>query len=70
MPRKARELSPLEVRRLTKSGRRCEGSVYGLALQMPSSGAGSRLLRLSLDRKQREMGLGRSPGVMLADVLV
>ena len=38
MPKKARELSPLEVRRLTRPGRWSVGGTDGLALQVTSSG--------------------------------
>jgi len=41
MPRKARELSPLEVRRLLRPGRWSVGGVDGLALQVTTSGARS-----------------------------
>jgi integrase len=67
MPRKARELSPLEVRRLVKPGRWSVGGVDGLALQVTGTGARSWVLRLTLAGKQREMGLGSFPSVTLAD---
>jgi Arm DNA-binding domain len=67
MPRKARELSPLEVRRLTHPGRWSVGGVDGLALQVTASGARSWVLRLTLAGKQREMGLGSFPSVTLAE---
>ena len=66
MPRKARELSPLEVRRLSQTGRWSVGGVDGLALQVTATGARSWVLRLSLAGKQREMGLGSFPSVTLA----
>jgi integrase len=67
MPRKARELSPLEVRRLVEPGRWSVGGVDGLALQVTASGARSWVLRLSLAGRQREMGLGSFPSVTLAE---
>lgn len=67
MPRKARELSPPEVRRLVKPGRWSVGGVDGLALQVTGTGARSWVLRLTLAGKQREMGLGSFPTVTLAD---
>ena len=67
MPRKARELSPLEVRRLSQTGRWSVGGVDGLALQVTATGARSWVLRLSLAGKQREMGLGSFPSVTLAE---
>jgi hypothetical protein len=66
MPRKAKELSPVEVRRLTRPGRWGVGGVDGLALQVTSTGARSRVLRLSISGRQREMGLGNFPTVTLA----
>ena len=67
MPRKARELSPLEVRRLSKPGRWSVGGIDGLALQITATGARSWVLRLSVAGKQREMGLGSFPSVPLAE---
>ena len=67
MPRKARELSPLEVRRLSRPGRWSVGGVNGLALQVTKSGARSWVLRLNVAGKQREMGLGSFPSVPLAE---
>jgi integrase len=68
MPRKAPELSPLEVRRLMKPGRWSVGGVDGLALQVTSTGARSWVLRLSAGAgRRREMGLGSFPSVTLAE---
>jgi integrase len=67
MPRKARELSPLEVRRLSRPGRWSVGGVDGLALQVTATGARSWVLRLVVAGKQREMGLGSFPTVALAE---
>ncbi|MEP6740156.1 MAG: integrase arm-type DNA-binding domain-containing protein [Caldimonas sp.] len=67
MPRKAKELSPLEVRRLTRPGRWSVGGTDGLALQVTPSGARSWVLRVAAGGRQREMGLGSFPSVTLAD---
>ena len=67
MPRKARELSSLEVRRLTTSGRWSVGGVDGLALQVTTTGARSWVLRVTAAGKQRELGLGSFPSVTLAE---
>jgi integrase len=67
MPRKAKELSPLEVRRLTMPGRWSVGGVDGLALQVTESGARSWVLRLRVAGTQREMGLGSFPSVPLVE---
>lgn len=67
MPRKARELSSLEVRRLTASGRWSVGGVDGLALQVTTTGARSWVLRVTAAGKQRELGIGSFPSVTLAE---
>jgi len=67
MPRKARALSPLEVRRLSRAGRWSVGGVDGLALQVTDTGARSWVLRVTVGGRQREMGLGNFPSVSLAD---
>ena len=66
MPRKAKELSPLEVRRFAQPGRLSVGGVDGLALQVTATGARSWVLRVAVAGKQREMGLGSFPTVSLA----
>lgn len=67
MPKKAKELSPLEVRRLTRPGRWSVGGTDGLALQVTPSGARSWVLRMAAGGRQREMGLGSFPTVPLAE---
>jgi len=66
MPRKAKELSSLAVRRLLRPGRWSVGGVNGLALQVTQSGAQSWVLRFRVAGRQREMGLGSFPTVSLA----
>ena len=66
MPKKAKELSPIEVRRLTRPGRWSVGGVDGLALQVTESGARSWVLRITIGGRQREMGMGSFPTVTLA----
>lgn len=67
MPRKAREQSALEVRRLKSPGRWAVGGVDGLALQITEAGARSWVLRIIVAGKRREIGLGSFPSVALAD---
>ena len=67
MPKKAAELSPLAVSRLTKPGLNFVGGVAGLALQVLESGGRSWILRLKIGDKRRDMGLGGFPDVGLAD---
>ena len=67
VPRKAKELSPLEVRRLVQPGRWSVGGTDGLALQVTTSEARSWILRVRVAGKQREIGLGSFPTVTLAE---
>lgn len=66
MPRKAKELSALEVRNLTKPGLHFVGGVAGLALQVTETGAKSWILRAQVGKRRRDMGLGGFPDVTLA----
>ncbi|MGO9446311.1 MAG: tyrosine-type recombinase/integrase [Thiobacillaceae bacterium] len=66
MGRRAIELSPLEVARLTAPGFYSVGVVPGLALQITSRGTRSWILRIRVAGKRRDMGLGAFPGVTLA----
>lgn len=66
MPRKAKELGPLDVSRLTKPGRWAVGGVDGLCLRVTDAGARSWVLRVMMAGARREMGLGGYPAVTLA----
>lgn len=71
MPRVARELSALDVKRLQHPGRGRNatfpvGGVSGLALQITPNGGRSWLLRVQVGGKRREIGLGGYPDVTLA----
>lgn len=71
MPRISRELSALEVRRLTHpgSGRNVTiavGGVAGLLLQLTPTGGRTWILRVTIGVKRREIGLGSYPEVPLA----
>ncbi len=65
MPRRAKELSAIEVRRLG-CGVHNVGGVAGLLIQVSDSGAQSWLLRVRVGDKRREIGLGAYPEVSLA----
>ena len=76
MPKRAKELSATEVRRLTcsvgKDGQPYNtlhpvGGVSGLLLQATPSGAKTWLLRTMVGTKRRAIGLGGFPGVSLAE---
>jgi integrase len=66
MPRKARELSAVEVNRLKTPGLYAVGGVAGLALQVAPGGSRSWVLRALVAGKRRDMGLGGFPDVTLA----
>lgn len=65
MPRKARELSAIEVKRLGP-GVHAAGGVAGLYLQVAEKGGRSWLMRMIVGTKRREIGLGPYPEVGLA----
>ena len=67
VPKKAKELSALEVRRLNSRGLHAVGGVTGLYLNIQESGAKSWILRIMIGGKRREIGLGGFPDVSLSD---
>ena len=66
MPRVAKELGSLEVKRLTAPGYHPVGYVPGLTLQVSPSKSKSWVLRVKVGTKRREIGLGAYPGVGVA----
>lgn len=66
MPKIAKELGPLDVKRLTRPGYHAVGKVAGLMLQVTKTGSRSWVLRTMVAGKRREIGLGAYPGVGLA----
>lgn len=75
MPKKTKELSPIEVRRLTHSiskdgiaynALHSVGGVSGLLLQVTPTGAKSWILRVVIGTKRRNIGLGSFPEISLA----
>ncbi len=66
MPKKAKELSALEVRNLSEPGTHFVGGVAGLALKVKDTGAKSWVLRAMIGSKRRDYGLGGFPDVTLA----
>lgn len=65
MPKRAKELGALEVKRLTRPGVHAVGGVAGLALQVTPNGARSWLFRYRHNGRRREAGLGPYPDVPL-----
>ena len=66
MPKIAKTLSPLEVRRLTKPGLHAVGEVSGLCLQVKPTGARSWILRTVVGGRRSEIGLGGFPTITLS----
>lgn len=67
MPKIVKELSALEVKRLTRPGRHAVGNIAGLLLVVKESGAKSWHFRTVIGKKRRSIGLGSYPEVSLAD---
>ena len=65
MPKKAQELSALEIKEITKEGRYAVGSVAGLLLVVKENSR-SWILRTMVGKKRRNIGLGPYPEVKLA----
>ncbi|MCW8987734.1 MAG: integrase arm-type DNA-binding domain-containing protein, partial [Gammaproteobacteria bacterium] len=65
MPKKAKELSALEIKKIKKAGLHAVGGVAGLLLQVSSTGARSWILRTMVGSKRRDIGLGGYPDVPL-----
>ncbi len=69
MPKLAKVLSALEVKRLTQPGLHAVGTVAGLRLLVKDSGARSWVLRTSIGNRRAELGLGGYPTVSLAQAI-
>lgn len=69
MPRIAKPLSALEVKRLTEPGQHAVGTVAGLRLLVKPSGARSWVLRTMIGTRRAELGLGGYPAVTLAQAI-
>lgn len=73
MPRRARELGALDIKRAQHPGgsggqhRIAVGAVHGLQLSISEAGAKCWVLRTLAGGKRREIGLGSYPAVSLAD---
>lgn len=67
MPKKAESLSAVAVGRLNEPGMYAVGGVPGLHLRVLPSGAKTWILRVMVEGKRADMGLGGFPAVSLAD---
>jgi integrase len=67
MPKQAKELKALQVKRLSAPGRHSVGGVTGLYLNITDTGARSWILRAIVGRNRRHIGLGSYPEVSLAE---
>lgn len=67
MPRKARELTAIQVGRLREPGMHFAGGVAGLGLQVLPTGGRTWILRVRIGGRRRDMGLGGYPDVSLAE---
>ena len=69
MPKLAKELSALEVKRLTAPGLHAVGTVAGLRLLVKPTGARSWVLRTMVGTRRAELGLGGYATVSLAQAI-
>lgn len=67
MARRAVEIGALAASRITVPGLHFVGGVPGLSLQVLPTGGRSWVLRMTIGKKRRDMGLGGFPGVTLAE---
>jgi integrase len=70
MPKLAKELSALEVKRLGSAGIHFVGGVPGLILQVSQTGSKSWILRTTIDKDRRHIGLGSYPSVSLGEARI
>lgn len=69
MPKLAKALSALEVKRLTKNGFHAVGTVPGLGLMITPEGTKSWVFRVTYGGVRRKMGLGGYPAVTLGQAI-
>lgn len=68
MPKQAKELKALQVKRLTEPGRHAVGGIPpGLSLNITETEARSWIFRVTVGRKRRHIGLGSYPEVSLGE---
>lgn len=69
MPKIAKPLTAVEVKRLTVPGLHAIGTVAGLRMRVKASGARSWVLRTVIGTRRAEIGLGGYPTVTLAQAI-
>lgn len=67
MPKIAKELSAMDIKRLVRPGRHAVGYISGLLIVVKDSGAKSWMLRTIIGNRRCSIGLGPYPEVSLAD---
>ena len=67
MPRVAKVMQPIEVKRLTKKGFNAVGSVAGLGLYISKSYTKSWVFRVTIGGSRKSLGLGSYPSVSLKE---
>jgi hypothetical protein len=64
MPKIAKPLTAIEVKRLDGEGFHMVGTVSGLGLKISASGARSWILRTQITSRRTDMGLGAYPALV------
>ena len=67
MPKIAKELSALDIKRLSKPGRHAIGCISGLLIVVKESGAKSWILRTMIGGRRCSVGLGPYPEISLSE---
>lgn len=67
MPKVAKELNPLAVRKLSRPGLHAVGGAAGLLLRISDTGARYWILRTTVGSRRRDIGIGPYPEVSLAE---
>ena len=67
MPKKAKDLTAIEVKRLSNPGRVAVGTVAGLLLSVKPGGSKSWILRTMIADRRRNIGLGPYPEISLKE---